>query len=374
MNSSELSGDDAPVIVIGSGPCGAVAADRLVRRGVNVLMLDAGTRAPRGLVVKAAGHTVIRYRQWSEIDGDRLDPDSPADVEWYSSLSHGGLSNYWTAAVPRFAPDDFSEGGRLDERYVWPVTYDDLEPFYVEAEHHLRVTAGDPIPGVPSNSIRHRHDLPRDWQAVVERGTSNGSGLGVIPLAKGAPWMVARRCAEFSSYQCVIRPLEQERGFELRQGAHVTRLHWSSAKHRVDEVEYVDRVTGETHVVPARAVVVAAGTIDTTMILLRSISADFPDGLGNAAGLVGRYLHDHPREWWVARSDRRMSTLSHPVYLARAGRGGQCTVDGDLPHLWQGIGHRRSPKLLSGYHGDRGAGVRDHGAAARGRCQHHSRR
>jgi choline dehydrogenase-like flavoprotein len=318
MTSPERSVADEPVVVIGSGPSGAVAAAQLVRRGVDVLMLDSGVRAPHGVVVKAAGHTVLRYRQWADINGDRLASGSSDDIVWYSSLSNGGLSNYWTAAVPRFAPDDFTEGGRLDERYVWPVTYDDVEPFYVLAEQHLRVTAGDPIPGVPSNSLRHRQALPRDWQAVVERGKSNGSGLGAIPLAKGAPWMIALRPAEFVSYQCVVRPLEQEPKFQIRHGAHVTRLNWSSSKHRVHEVEYVDRVTGVRHVVPVRAVVVAAGTIDTTMLLLRSTSTDFPDGLGNTSGLVGRYLHDHPREWWVARSDRRMRTLLHPVYLARS--------------------------------------------------------
>ena len=57
-------------------------------------------------------------------------PGVDPGVDWYSSLSLGGLSNFWTAAVPRFAPDDFIEGARLDERYRWPVTYDDLEPYY----------------------------------------------------------------------------------------------------------------------------------------------------------------------------------------------------------------------------------------------------
>ena len=102
--------DDDRVIVIGSGPCGAMAAATLVGRGVDVLMLDAGLRAPAGFIVRAAGNTLLRRIGWNEYSTDRLDPTSATDVDWFSSLSLGGLSNYWTAAVPRFAPADFTDG------------------------------------------------------------------------------------------------------------------------------------------------------------------------------------------------------------------------------------------------------------------------
>jgi choline dehydrogenase-like flavoprotein len=64
-------------------------------------------------------------------------------------------------------------------------------------------------------------------------------------------------------------------------------------------------------------VVLAAGTVDSTVIALRSSSADFPDGLGNSRGLVGRYLHDHPREWWIADTSRPLTAPAHPLYIAR---------------------------------------------------------
>jgi choline dehydrogenase-like flavoprotein len=64
--------------------------------------------------------------------------------------------------------------------------------------------------------------------------------------------------------------------------------------------------------------VLAAGTVDTTAVILRSTSDDFPDGLGNSAGLVGRYLHDHPREWWEVATSDKLTALAHPVYIARA--------------------------------------------------------
>ena len=308
---------DEPVVVVGSGPCGAIAAAQLVARGLDVVMLDAGLRAPRGLLVRAAGSTVVRRMGWTEYSTDRHHPSSQPHVDWISSLSHGGLSNYWTGAVPRFAPDDFSDGARLDERYCWPIAYEELVPFYELAERYLLVTAGDPIAGVPANIKRFDYRLPADWQEIVAAAQYHGHGAGVLPLAKGHPWMAVRRGTEFDSYHCIVAPLRRSPGFRFVSGAHVTRLNWSGRAGRVDSVEYVDRGTRQVERVPAKAVVVAAGAIDSTALLLRSTSADFPTGLGNTEGLVGRYLHDHPREWWTASSGRRLPALAHPVYVAR---------------------------------------------------------
>jgi choline dehydrogenase-like flavoprotein len=115
----------------------------------------------------------------------------------------------------------------------------------------------------------------------------------------------------------MVKPLERSPSFRLITGAFVTRLHWSSSAGRVTSVEYVDRRSGDRCQVHGRAVVLAAGTIDSTVIALRSRSDDFPDGLGNSAGLVGHYLHDHPREWWPIRTGTSLSALAHPVYIAR---------------------------------------------------------
>ncbi len=308
---------DEPVVVVGSGPCGAIAAARLVAGGLSVVMLDAGLRAPKGLLVRAAGSPVFRRRGWAEYSTDRHHPCSQPHVDWISSLSHGGLSNYWTGAVPRFAPDDFTDGARLDERFRWPITYEDLVPFYELAERYLLVTAGDPISGVPNNVKRFHYRLPAAWQAIVDGAERCGQGAGALPLAKGHPWMAVRRGTEFDSYHCIVGPLRDSPTFRFVSGAYVTRLNWSRAAGRVDAVEYLDRESGHVRRIPTSAVVVAAGAIDTTTLLLRSTSNDFPTGLGNTEGLVGRYLHDHPREWWAAAPGRRLPALAHPVYVAR---------------------------------------------------------
>lgn len=318
MNRFDDAMSDDPVLVVGSGPCGAIAAARLIERGLRVTLLDAGVSAPRGMVVRAGGNTLFRRQDKRRLESNRHQRSADQDVEWISSRTLGGLSNYWTAAVPRFAPDDFTEGAALDERYVWPLTYDELVPFYEMAEAALVVTAGAPFANIPANVARFHNSPPRDWADFADRAVSNGYHLGSLPMAKGTPWMVARRGTEFSSYHCIIAPLLASRRFNLIVGANVTRLNWNGGSSRVESVDYVDRRTGRRATVRGRAVIVAAGAIDSTVLLLRSTSSDFPQGLGNSAGLIGRYLHDHPREWWPAFPSRRMTALAHPLYLSRA--------------------------------------------------------
>src|SRR6266700_2176961 len=140
--------DDCRAIVIGSGPSGAVAALTLLERGIPVTLLESGQAFPAGLIVRAFGRNL--FRKWAPNSGqypltvpaaDRYAyvASGNPDTLWQNALMPGGLSNYWTGAVPRFAPEDFSEGARLHERYCWPVSYDDLAPFYSQAELLLGV-------------------------------------------------------------------------------------------------------------------------------------------------------------------------------------------------------------------------------------------
>jgi len=281
-------------------------------------MLDAGVSAPRGLIVRAGGNTLYRRQDDRRLEQNRHEYAADAVTEWSSSRTLGGLSNYWTAAVPRFAPEDFTEGGRVDERYVWPVTYDELVPYYEMAEQALTITAGEPFDNIPANTTHFRCSPPADWADLARRASLAGDFLGPLPMAKGGPWMAARRGTEFSSYHCVIKPLLSSKLFTLVTGVQVTHLDWNGATSQVESVGFVDRATGEHRTQLCRAAVLAAGAIDTTTILLRSVSADFPNGLGNSHQVIGRYLHDHPKEWWPVAAARPLSALAHPMYLSRS--------------------------------------------------------
>src|SRR5436190_9344387 len=130
--------DKPRVIVIGSGPSGATAALTLLERGVAVTLLESGRKFPSGLIVRAFGRNL--FRRWaSEDEGYAYVASGDPDTQWRSALLPGGLSNYWTGAVPRFAPEDFFEGARLHERYRWPISYADLAAYYTYAERLLDV-------------------------------------------------------------------------------------------------------------------------------------------------------------------------------------------------------------------------------------------
>ena len=82
-------------------------------------------------------------------------------------------------------------------------------------------------------------------------------------------------------------------------------------------MEYADVATGRVERLAGSAFVIAAGPVDSTEILLRSRSSTFPTGLGDGHGALGRYLHDHPREWWPARPTRPLTALVQPMYIGR---------------------------------------------------------
>ena len=138
--------ESLPVVVIGTGPSGAVAAAVLAEQGRRVTVIDSGNEGtPTGLLIRAMGRTIFRKGP----GGERRSPfvSAEGDATWFHSLIAGGLSNYWTGAVPRFAPEDFHEGARLHERYRWPVTYADLVPAYERIERLLSQHGVDYVRG-----------------------------------------------------------------------------------------------------------------------------------------------------------------------------------------------------------------------------------
>jgi choline dehydrogenase-like flavoprotein len=306
------------VVVIGSGPAGAMAARELVRRGLPVTMLESGTASPRGFLVRAGGRNVFRRGVEAELHDDDYVATGNPSTDWCYHLAPGGLTNQWTGAVPRFAPRDFDEGERLDERYVWPVTYDELAPFYDDAESLLQITGGArDVPGLPGGHVDHTRRLPADWQAVRRVAAARGQGFAPMPYADGPRWLIARRGTAFNSFTRIVQPLAASGRFELRTGAHAVSIEWSGAQRRVVGVLYHDRARGHIERLPATAVVVACGALNSTKLLFSSACPDFPDGLGNTEGLLGQYLHDHPREWWTFETDAPLRRLAPASYLTR---------------------------------------------------------
>ncbi len=315
---TRTSNDERRVIVIGSGPSGAMAALALVRQGIPVTLLESGQNVPSGLLVRAMGKNVYRRRRGPDNSRQHIASDDP-DTAWYHALAPGGLSNYWTGAVPRFAPEDFCEGERLHERYRWPVSYDELVPYYEVAERLLVVAAAArDVPGLPASHVSYHRRLAGPWRRVAGCAESFGQGLTPLPLADGPPWMVSRTGVSFNSYTRIVPRLRRFAHFELLLGAHAIRLEWSGATKKVDGVVYVDRAAGVEQRLNCAAVVVAAGPLASTKLLLQSACGDFPAGLGDTEGILGRFLHDHLNPWCVVDVETPLPRLTPAAYLTRA--------------------------------------------------------
>lgn len=309
--------DERQVVVVGSGPAGAAAARELVEAGISVTMLEAGTRFEPGLLVRSGGKNLYRRTPPLQEEGGHSVSGDPQTV-CYAKLAPGGLSNCWTGAVPRFAPEDFTEGERLHERYRWPITYTDLAPYYEKVERSLEITADRrDKPQLPGGYAAYDRRIPEDWEVVERAANRHGQGFTIYPLADGPPTLLVRRGTAFNSFTNIVTPLLKSSNFRLVTGAYALSLEWSPEKGKVDGLLYHDRHSGETKRIEAEAVIVACGPLGTAKLLHNSVSKDFPEGLGNSEGLLGRFLHDHPREWWAFEMERPRKLLSPAAYLTR---------------------------------------------------------
>jgi choline dehydrogenase-like flavoprotein len=318
VGPERVTADDRRVIVIGSGPAGAMAALELVERGIPVTMLESGQSLPRGLLLRALGRNVYRRRPEAEGLGRHV-ASADGEAHWYHALVPGGMSNHWAGAVPRFAREDFTEGERLHERYRWPVTYDELAPYYTRVERLLGISATRcDVPNLPAPAVARSRRLPPAWRRVAAHAARAGQGLTLLPQAAGPAWTIRRTGVGFNSFTALVRPLQRSRDFQLHLGAHVLRLEWSGERRQVRSVVYFDRERGVERRVDGAAVVVAGGPLASTKLLLDSACANVPEGLGDTEGLLGRYLHDHPYDIGTIELTRPLPRLSQPAYLTRA--------------------------------------------------------
>jgi choline dehydrogenase-like flavoprotein len=294
--AKDVYSDPGTVVVVGTGPAAAAAIVLLTRAGVDVTVLEAGfPPLARGLTVRVKGLTIARLHRPLRARTEDVTMLGDRQSVLYEDLSPGGLTNHWSCAVPRFSPDDFSDGRRAGEAFTWPVDYADLAPWYDYVEPLLRISGTvDSVPAIPAGQVEDPVRLRKGWQPVATAAARGGQALIPVPYVYGSRTTATLSGTVFNSYVRLVKPLRAKGNLTVRWGAHVTCLEWSGATKRVEAVLVRDVRSGATNRLPCRAVVLAAGAVNTAKILLQSASADFPAGLGNTEGVLGAYLHDHP--------------------------------------------------------------------------------
>ncbi len=318
--------DAVDFLVVGAGAGGATLGCRLAERGFSVVILEAGPFW-RPLDDFASDELAQQNLFWTD---DRLiGGDDPIALGGNNSgRGVGGSTVHYSMIALRFRPDWFKSKSRLGYGFDWPITYEELAPYYEEAEEALKVSGPVNYPwGPPRRRYPYRPHEVNAAGLVLARGAEKlGVRWAATPLTTvSAPRGKSPPCVYrgFCNYGCstnakqsaltVWIPRALQAGAQVRDLAMVGRIE-VDRRGRATGVDYFRE--GRWRFQRARNVVVAGYAIETPRLLLNSACPLFPDGLANSSGLVGTHLTTHagPGAW--ATFDEEIRWYKGPPNMA----------------------------------------------------------
>ncbi len=304
MTKFELS-DQQVVVVIGSGAGGGTLSNELAQKGVKVVCLEAGSRTDYSKDFVNDEWSMFDKISWLDkrtTSGSwQVAKDFPGLPAWICKTV-GGSTVHWAGASLRFQEHEFKARtyyGDIDNANLldWPLTLQDLAPYYAKAEFKMGVTRTNGIPGLPAcNNFKimaagakkigykqfHSGRMAINSQPRDGRNACRQLGFCFQGCRMGAKW---------STLYTEIPQAEQTGNFEIRPRAHVLSVE-HDASGKVTGVVYAD-ADGKHQRQKARVVCLAGNSIESPRLLLNSASNLFPDGLANSSGAVGKNYMRH---------------------------------------------------------------------------------
>ena len=314
-----MSDIQADVVIVGSGVAGALLTERLARAGVRVAILEAGPRIDRGEALQR--YFTAPFKTPESPYAATPEADFPLTIEsghWYRQSGPdsfkstylkavGGTTWHWLGTCLRLLPSDFQMRSRYRQGVDWPLGYDDLEPFYLQAERELGV-AGDSTEdlGSPRSGAFPLPPIALSYLDKVFTRAVSGTGYAVsaTPQARNPTFWDGRPaccgsascipiCPVQAKYDATVHLARAERlGAALYPSTTATFVA-VDAHGRVEGIHFRRPDLGGG-IARGRHYVIAAHGIETPRLLLHSRSDRTPDGVANRSSQVGRNLMDHP--------------------------------------------------------------------------------
>jgi choline dehydrogenase-like flavoprotein len=295
---------DIDVVVIGSGMGGASFAAGLAPSGARILVLERGERLvdrPEmrdGRAIYQQG--VFRPKEtWFDAAGEPFNPGNYYYV--------GGNTKLYGAVLIRFRAQDFSPiQYKEGQTPGWPFGYDELEPWYAKAEALYRVRGAlDQDPTEPTHSMPYPFAPVPDEPAIAavrERLAKVGMHPFSLPLGVDIERWLARAKTPWDGFPdsdtgkmdaetCGLKTALAHDNVTIETGAKVVQLETDGAGKRIETVVYEKQ--GETRRLNPRLVVLAAGAVNSALLLLASANGAMPQGLANRADQIGRHFMNH---------------------------------------------------------------------------------
>ncbi len=316
----------ADVVIVGSGVAGTMLGYKLAAGGAKVLILEAGPRVDRATAIETFRGALIKVPESPFPNSDVApNPMSHEPNGYYVQEGPGvfgstylrvvgGTTWHWLGTTIRLLPDDFRMKTLFGVGADWPITYDDLAPWYDEAELEMGVAGKEDL-GSPRGKPYPMPPLALTYSDAQIAATIASLGLPVTTTAQarnsvaydGRPACCGANscipiCPILARYDASVHVKKAEdAGVRIESEAIVHAID-IGGDGRVTRVRF-KRSDGSEHEAAGEIYVLAAHGIETPKLLLQSATGALPAGVANASDQVGRNLMDHPIQlsWALAQ-------------------------------------------------------------------------